>query len=156
RAAYLAHFLRELANHSAWSKWYFSEFDSLRSLPAGAAIREALLREPSQAEAALLDLLVTNRLALVSACLTAYDQERVIACCAGGATWSAGVLKTVLQWAQQGSSRELTLLETYLRVRHELSGFSPGDAAGAAEHLSRIRSWARAHKLQEIVAQFLS
>ena len=70
RAAYLAYFLRNLAAGDAWGKWYYREFDSLRSLPAGAAIREALFREPQQAEAALLHLLETNSLNGVIRCLS--------------------------------------------------------------------------------------
>ncbi len=32
-AAHLAHFLRDLADGSAWDKWYYRKFDGLRSLP---------------------------------------------------------------------------------------------------------------------------
>ncbi len=53
RAAFLAHFLGDLAAGSAWDKWYYSTFASLRSLPTSAAVREALLREPALAETIL-------------------------------------------------------------------------------------------------------
>ena len=41
RAAYLAHFARDLANGRAWDKWWYDEFDSLRALSPGHAVREA-------------------------------------------------------------------------------------------------------------------
>jgi hypothetical protein len=42
RAAYLAHFARDLATSRAWDKWWYDEFGSLRALSPGRAIREAL------------------------------------------------------------------------------------------------------------------
>ena len=45
-AAHLAHFLRDLADGSAWEKWYYRKFDGLRSLPLSAALRTAVCREP--------------------------------------------------------------------------------------------------------------
>ncbi len=45
-AAHLAHFLRDLADGSAWDKWYYRKFDGLRSLPLSAALRTAVCREP--------------------------------------------------------------------------------------------------------------
>jgi hypothetical protein len=57
RAAYLAHFLRDMADGCAWEKWYYDSLDTLRSLPVSAAMREALLREGAeQTENILLHL----------------------------------------------------------------------------------------------------
>ncbi|MEA2574698.1 MAG: hypothetical protein QOH93_1996 [Chloroflexia bacterium] len=56
RADYLAQFLRDLSSGGAWSKWYYSSFDSLRILPTGAVAREALLREPGEVVPVLLQL----------------------------------------------------------------------------------------------------
>jgi hypothetical protein len=157
RAAYLAHFLRDLADGCAWTKWYFREFDSLRSLPTGAAIREALLREPSQAEAALLELAASHRLAPVSAALSARDHERVIACCAGGTTHSTDALKAVLQSTMGVSSLAASSpLDLYLHIRRALPDLSRSDAAGAVQNASRIQRWARDNKLQTIVSLLLS
>ena len=148
--------LGELAAGCAWTRSYFAEFDSLRSLPAGAAVREALLREPSQAEAALTLLLETNRLAPVCAVLSPRDQERIIARCAGNATDSAAALDAVLHWIEPiPSSREFLSLETYLGIRRHLSNISPSDAAGAVEHVSRIWRWAQDNKLRTIVSLIL-
>jgi hypothetical protein len=51
RPAYLAQFVRDLAEGRAWSKWYYE--DSLRSLPTGHAIAQAFTREPQHAAATL-------------------------------------------------------------------------------------------------------
>jgi hypothetical protein len=48
RAAYIAHWARDMANGRAWDQWYYAEFQSLRSLPTSAAIAEAILREPDE------------------------------------------------------------------------------------------------------------
>ena len=157
RAAYLAHLLGELAAGCAWTRWYFAAFDSLRSLPAGAAVREALLREPSQAEAALTLLLATNRLAPVCEVLSPGDQERIIACCAGDATDSDAALDAVLHWIERKpSSHQFLPLETYLGIRRDLSNLSRSHAAGAVEHVSRICRWAQDNKLHTIVSLILT
>src|SRR5260370_35789178 len=53
RAAYLAHFLLDLAEASAWSKWYYQSFDGLRVLPLSTALRTAICEEPETGLAAL-------------------------------------------------------------------------------------------------------
>ena len=62
RAAYLAQFLRDLADGVAWSKWYYAGFNGLRTLPANGALREAMCREPATGEAALRQLANDGRL----------------------------------------------------------------------------------------------
>jgi hypothetical protein len=46
-AAHLAHFLRDLADGSAWEKWYYRKFEGMRHLPLSAALRTAICRDPS-------------------------------------------------------------------------------------------------------------
>ncbi len=46
-AAHLAHFLRDLADGSAWEKWYYRKFEGMRSLPLSAALRTAICRDPA-------------------------------------------------------------------------------------------------------------
>lgn len=46
RAAYLAHFLLDLAGGSAWEKWYYTPFAGLRALSVTAALRTAILDQP--------------------------------------------------------------------------------------------------------------
>jgi hypothetical protein len=152
RAAFLAHLLRNLADGSAWTKWYFAEFDSLRSLPTGAAIREVLLREPSRAEAALMELAATNKLSQVCRVLSARDQELIIGCCAGEATPSAVALKTVLQWMKTMTWNEFLPLDVYVRARLELVDLPPLQVANAVACASHIGRWALENKLPAMVA----
>jgi len=60
RAAYLAQFVADLAEGRAWDKWYYE--DSLRSLPVGQAIAQALGREPEHLPATLRRLLANSQL----------------------------------------------------------------------------------------------
>ncbi len=77
RAAYLAKFARDLAAGQAWEKWYYREFDSLRSLPAGAAICEALVREPGKSSDVLALLAGEERLEDVLTALSDLDATRI-------------------------------------------------------------------------------
>lgn len=43
QAAYAAHFIDDLARGRAWGQWYYAQFDGLKLLPAGAAIRTLLV-----------------------------------------------------------------------------------------------------------------
>ena len=60
RATYLAQFTADLAEGRAWNKWYYE--DSLRSLPVGQAIAQALAREPEFIPATLRQLLANSQL----------------------------------------------------------------------------------------------
>jgi hypothetical protein len=62
RAAYLANFILDVISGSSGNKWYYSEFDSLRSLTPGSAICEALAREPACAIGALERIACDGRL----------------------------------------------------------------------------------------------
>jgi hypothetical protein len=151
RAAYLAHFLRNLAEDRAWDKWYFAEFAALRSLPRNAALREALLREPQTAEAALLELDRTHTLGPVVAALTRADQEQVIECCANGAAYSAAALAAALRMSHAALWSPAPLLSLYLRIRTECPGMAPSSAVGAADHLERVLNWRQRGELRRIV-----
>lgn len=50
QAAFVAQWVRDAAAGRAGGKWYYEEFDSLGSLPAGAAIAEAIVRSDEAAE----------------------------------------------------------------------------------------------------------
>lgn len=52
-ASYLASFLIEVANGTAWSRWWFDGFDGLHLLSRSATVRTALVREPALGLAAL-------------------------------------------------------------------------------------------------------
>lgn len=91
RAAYLAQFAGDLAGDRAWDQWCYAAFDSLRSLPVSAALREALIRDSDQTEPALLRLRAAGRLEAVLNALNGDDAQRVyIACLLNGSTGPAG------------------------------------------------------------------
>ena len=56
RAAYLARFAQELAEETAWSRWYYEPFDGLRVLPTATALRTALCDDPALSLLALREL----------------------------------------------------------------------------------------------------
>ena len=47
RAEYLASFVREVADGTAWTRWWFDTFSGLKLLSRSAAMRTALVREPA-------------------------------------------------------------------------------------------------------------
>jgi hypothetical protein len=77
-ATYLAHFLLDLAEGSAWSKWYYQRFDGLRMLPASAAVRTAVCDRPDAGLKALLSLTEAGCSAVVRS-LSAADADRILA-----------------------------------------------------------------------------
>ncbi len=77
RAAYLAHFVADLAANNAWGRWYYRQFEGLRLLPASSAIRTALTGDPATGLSALLTLPLSN-LAAVLRAMTVADARRVL------------------------------------------------------------------------------
>src|SRR5258708_5768687 len=140
-AAYLAQFLRDLADGVAWSKWYYVGFDGLRVLPLRVALCEALTREPVTGEGALLQMVGAGRLDKILRALNDGDCHTILRAFCGGntngepAVLSNRHLETV--WAlAQGSpmlSREFTsthreALLLYLAVRREVPTVQPTPA----------------------------
>lgn len=76
RAAYLAHFLLDLAGGSAWEKWYYTPFAGLRALSVTAALRTAILDQP-EAGLRALDLLGDKAFRIAEA-LCPPDAARVL------------------------------------------------------------------------------
>ncbi|HEX8492155.1 MAG TPA: hypothetical protein VF658_04885 [Pyrinomonadaceae bacterium] len=83
RAAYLAHFLRDMAEGRAWEKWQYDSLATLRNLPSSAGMREALLREPEQTENTLLYLARRGWLEQMLVVMTEGDVLRVYEACTG-------------------------------------------------------------------------
>jgi hypothetical protein len=77
-AAYLAHFLLDLVEGSAWGKWYYQRFDGLRMLPVSAAVRTAVCDRPDAGWKALSSLTEAGCAAVVRA-LSAGDADRILA-----------------------------------------------------------------------------
>lgn len=82
RAAYLASFLRDLADSGAWGRWYYKSFEGLRALPRTAALRTAVCAEPRAGLDALL-LLDRHARAHIVRALSRQDARRVLDSLAG-------------------------------------------------------------------------
>ena len=71
REDYVARFIADLAEGVAFRRWYYASFDSLRALSRDAAVREALVREPSITRGVLGRLLSSGKLDPVLRAMTA-------------------------------------------------------------------------------------
>ena len=146
RAAYLAQFCGDLAEDRAWGKWYYRPLESLRSLPTGAGIRQALVREPELAAQVLQQVAVQGRLDRVLNVLSEGDAQAVYAVCAAGggagttrrqtidallAAWPAAGLQAVPSLASRRNA-----LRLFLAVQAQAPQLAAsGDLAGAIDHL---------------------
>lgn len=150
RAAYLAHFLRDLAEGMAWEKWHYEPLSTLRSLQSSAAMREALLREPEQMENVLLHLARRGWLEQSLSVMTEGDVLRVYEACAGPHLGSASpqeerkiieALLAVWRFAavrptQSGIAQAHNALKLYLALRLKSPDVANLDSlASAINHL---------------------
>jgi hypothetical protein len=153
RAEYLAHFLNDLADSAAWGKWYYSQFESLRSLPAAAAIREALFREPEQAEAALLHLVRTKRITGVAGLLSSTDQETLVRlCCSEESIPQERVFEAVLQALSTATARLRRPLDIYLLARYEHPEFPSAEVRGGLRHALTVARWQQDSQRDDVLA----
>jgi hypothetical protein len=153
RAAYLAYFLRDLAAGTAWSKWYYREFEALRSLPSGPAIREAMTREPEMAEPALLHLVKTDLISEVTNVLSESDQERLLhLCSAKEAAPGQKCFRAVLEEWAAAPNRSRRALDLYLKARHAHPEFPSAEVRGGVERILTIARWADTMQLNDILA----
>jgi hypothetical protein len=77
---YVTYWVRDMAAGRAWDKWYYTDFESLRSLPQGAAIAEGILREGGEAQQILLRLRSQDCLEPVLDVLSENDARRLYDC----------------------------------------------------------------------------
>jgi hypothetical protein len=139
-AEYLASFVREAADGTAGSRWWFDSFSGLRLLARSAQIRTALLRDAPLGGAALV-LMPAADLALVVAQLSATDARVVLDAIvpgseAGDAEAAAGALLEAHRVLGASPSRAgeerwaLRLVVEALRIR-------PGVPTGAIANIAR-------------------
>jgi hypothetical protein len=153
RAEFLAWFLRDLARGTAWNRWYYRQFESLRSLPTGPAIREAMLREPDQAEAALLHLVSTNGIGTVTGFLSEADQERLVELCSPGETTPRKLLfEAVLRAWTAEPDRSQRPLYLFLKARTGRPEASAAEVRSAVRHVLTLARWQQSARLESIVA----
>ena len=77
RAEYVSHFLGDLVAGSAWSRWYYTEFEGVRLLTQSAAIRTVVCQAPVIGIDALL-LLPPTLLTQVIATLSVQDARQLL------------------------------------------------------------------------------
>lgn len=78
RAEYVSHFLGDLVAGTAWSRWYYKEFEGVRLLTQSSAIRTVVTRDPVVGTDALL-MLPSAALTQVIASLSIQDARQLLA-----------------------------------------------------------------------------
>lgn len=156
RAAYLAQFIADLARDRAWDKWYYRAFDSLRSLPRGTAMREALLREPTLADAALLYLTETGRLGYLLDEASESDARRLYENCTAhipAGPIQRDLLDMLLSIWKNSTPRRMgahMALQLYFEARRSLPGASPASVHAAVKCLLDFSELMRAFNSQDM------
>jgi hypothetical protein len=84
RAQYVARFAADLAEERAWSRWWYEPFASVRSLPPGAAVVEAIATAGCPAWRVLARLAAAGRLDRVVELLTPAQARRLYRRAAAG------------------------------------------------------------------------
>jgi hypothetical protein len=136
RSAYLAELLADLAEGRALDRWYHADARGLAPLPATAAIREALAREPDVAEPALLSLAREGRLERVLSVMSDGDALAALDTCARVVTGASAAAPEQIRaiaraWPAAQLSRNGPLaaapnaLRLYLAVRSEAPHVAP-------------------------------
>ncbi|MFZ0321981.1 MAG: hypothetical protein WAL56_22840 [Candidatus Sulfotelmatobacter sp.] len=128
-AAYLTQFIFDLSEGTAWSKWYYEEFEDLRILSVSQAIRTAVLRQTPLAADVVLHLFFLNRLEDVLLKLTTHDAQSIYEACfanasagsPGGADKWIGILlelwnQSPLQYASREDNRFHDSLRLFART----------------------------------------
>lgn len=118
RAAWIAEFMLELTNGTAWRRWWFDELDGLRPLALPAALRTVILNEHDVAITALLRLPRAGLDSVVDA-LASTECRRVLAC-----------------WADRQAAQELPLHRLW-QAATSLDGKGPAGLLHAALALER-------------------
>ena len=149
RAAYLAAFLGDLADSSAWGRWYYESFEGLRPLPLSAALRTAVCERAGEGLTALL-LLPRHGLGRVLRALSPQDARRVLESVTGGeglggdegacldALWAAWGREEAGAWGADGEGlHALRLCLAVCGERRELATPALRNTARALVRLAR-------------------
>ncbi len=143
RTAYVAQFLRDLLAGTAWTKWYYSEFESLSNLATGCALCETLLREPELAMSVITQIDVEGGLEPMLAALQARDASRLYglfsgsrqsASNAGERLWTARILASWSEALPNPLSAAAMDARHALRLCVFASRISPGAESDADLH----------------------
>jgi hypothetical protein len=147
RAAFLARFVTDLAEGSAWEDWYYDSFDSLRSLPTETAICEALARDASVAEAALHLLSDEGCLEKVLSRLSPANVWRIVHACGAHAA---------IRPSSCDARQIINTLLDACREAHLASPYHPADALRLYLAISRRSPAVSAAGLSEALDHFVT
>jgi hypothetical protein len=123
RAAYLARFLFDLVDGSAWDKWYYRNFEGLRPLPLSAALRTVICHQSVTGCNALLQMSEPG-LRKVLAALTDHDATQILNEIAEHPTSNQALIPEhinplLLDQAARFENEHGTALSLYLRILAE-------------------------------------
>jgi hypothetical protein len=154
RAEYLARFLRDLSDGRAWGQWYYNQFETLRNLPTNAAMREALFREPDEAESTLVHLHRTGQLKSITGYLSAFDQRLLVQLCSPEETTpTSSAFSTVLNaWRDLGPRQQPFDLELYAHMRASHPQLPPAEVRSSIIHLSVIARWMQLSQFNTLIS----
>ena len=147
RAAYLAHFLLDLAEGSAWDKWYYGLFDGLRMLSISAALRTAICDSAGTGLRALCSLDEAGCNTVLQK-INASDASRILDALGNGGIESDETdcfTEIGERWqaiariaAREEERRALLLFLAVARGRADLAGARLSGAARAVARLARL------------------
>jgi hypothetical protein len=154
-AAYMANFFLDLAEGSAWNKWYYEPFDGLRMLPVSAALRTAICDAPENGLRALQSLqdpgVVLKKVNSADAAriLAAFDLNAASSDEDGCFQAIADAWQTVLGVSAHDEELRALLLFVHTARNHPgLASKTLGDAAEAICRLARrLQEDQRSHDL---------
>jgi hypothetical protein len=149
---HIVQFVLDVADGRAWGKWYHRTFEPLRSLPASAAIGEAMLRDPSSIRRALVLLDERRAADRVIGALGQHDARRVYeACVATGAArrlstrqllnavveaWPMALVRAELHGVATGANA----LRLYVRLLRDAPSIAADQGVGDA--IDHALTWA--------------
>jgi hypothetical protein len=147
RATYLAHFLLDLAEGSAWDKWYYELFDGLRMLSISAALRTAICDSAETGLRTLCSLDEAGCNAVLRK-INASDASRILDALGNVGVASDGTdcfTEIGERWqamariaAREEERRALLLFLSVTRNKPALAGLTLSDAARAISRLARL------------------
>jgi FXSXX-COOH protein len=138
RAAFVACYVRDVADGRADDHWYYDDFDGLRPLTKAARIAEAIVREPMLALDVLVELAATRDLRSVLDVLTRERAAQI---------WRALPLEAMA--LERAVARWLEPLAELLAVRPRYE--DPADLRNAIELVARLGSLAGTREAIEAV-----
>lgn len=154
RAEYLARFLRDLSDGRAWGQWHYKQFETLRSLPANAAMREAFFREPDEAEPTLVHLHQSGQLESIASSLSAFDQRLLVQLCSPEETTpTSACFSAVLNaWKELGPRLTAFDLELYAQMRSSHPQLAPAEVRSSIIHLNVIARWIELSQFNTLIS----